>query len=179
MKELVLFALLFAVGISYSEERSQEFTSVVLSNNNKNPNWFKFGEKTYYVDTVFTANWYKALQFCRQQGMQLLSIATKTENDRIGKFLIDNGISYGHYWTSATNLAGDHRWIWLSTGQPMVYTNWDSGEPNSAHNSTENCVEVRHWSSGFTWNDLGCSQNLYFICETVNDCVQTLNAQKN
>ncbi|CAH1099002.1 unnamed protein product [Psylliodes chrysocephalus] len=133
--------------------------------------------KLIMSDTVFKANFYKSLQFCRQQGMHLLSINSKIENDRIGKFILDNGITFGHFWTSASNLAGDHEWIWLSTGRNMYYTNWDQGEPNHAHNSTENCVEVRHWgSSGFTWNDLNCQENLFFICESITDCVQVFRS---
>lgn len=51
-----LFILVFVFNIvASSDGKPNEFTSTVLSSNSnkKNANWFKFGEKTYYIDTVF------------------------------------------------------------------------------------------------------------------------------
>ncbi|XP_056637528.1 perlucin-like isoform X2 [Diorhabda sublineata] len=171
-----VFFFLFISNLFYVtlEESGTEFLSPVLNTNKRTLNWFSFAGKTYYVDTVFKANFYKSLQFCRQQGMHLLSINSQQENDRIGKFIQDNGLGYGHYWTSATNLVGDNEWVWLSTGQNMRYANWYPGEPSgkNSQNGSENCVEARHWAhpSGFTWNDIDCLTERYFICESIEDC---------
>ncbi|XP_056637527.1 perlucin-like isoform X1 [Diorhabda sublineata] len=208
-----VFFFLFISNLFYVtlEESGTEFLSPVLNTNKRTLNWFSFAGKTYYVDTVFKANFYKSLQFCRQQGMHLLSINSQQENDRIGKFIQDNDgasvfpspslhpahslrkrviaartssslaceggdnrLGYGHYWTSATNLVGDNEWVWLSTGQNMRYANWYPGEPSgkNSQNGSENCVEARHWAhpSGFTWNDIDCLTERYFICESIEDC---------
>ncbi|XP_057654301.1 perlucin-like [Diorhabda carinulata] len=170
---IFLFSVLFNP-LTVTLGNDSEFVSPVLTSKKNTPNWFSFAGKTYYVDTVFKANFYKSLQFCRQQGMHLLSINSQQENDRIGKFIQDSGLSYGHYWTSASNLAGDNEWVWLSTGQNMRYANWYPGEPSgkNSQNNSENCVEARHWAqpSGFTWNDIDCLSELYFICESIVDC---------
>ncbi|XP_072396192.1 C-type lectin mosGCTL-7-like [Diabrotica undecimpunctata] len=156
-----------------------EFVFSVLQTIKKSPNWFSWGSKTYYVGTVFKVNFYKAFQFCRQQGMHLLSINSQPENDQIGKFIDDNGLAKGHYWTSASNQVGDGQWVWLSTGQDMLYTNWYPGEPSgkNSKNTSEHCVEARHWAqpSGFTWNDIDCLSELYFICESITDCANAKN----
>lgn len=68
-----------------------------------------------------------------------------------------------HFWTSGTALPSGH-WVWLSSGRPIVYTNWEAGEPNGGV-IKEVCLEMRILNHGLTWNDLGCSSNLYFICE--------------
>ncbi|KAJ8979613.1 hypothetical protein NQ317_010516 [Molorchus minor] len=122
--------------------------------------------------TVFRANFYRAMQFCRQQGMQLVSIQSKAENDRLGRFAEEIGAPHGHYWLSGTNLAEENQWIWLSTGNNFVYSNWHPGEPSGtgSSNTSENCVEARHWGKGFTWNDLRCNAELNFICETLESC---------
>lgn len=58
----------------------------------------------------------------------------------------------------------------MSTGHNIIYFNWQVGEPNNL-NSTENCIEIRNWGkSGYTWNDLNCDTELYFICESLNGC---------
>ncbi|CAH1099003.1 unnamed protein product [Psylliodes chrysocephalus] len=170
----LLFVLnIFEVKPEEYENEHHEFVSAVLKKNKSDPNRFTFAGKHYYVANIFTADFYKAIQFCRQQKMQLLSINSKLENDRIGRFIEDNGMSRGHFWTSASNHGGDGEWVWLSTGQNIVYTNWYPGEPSgiSRENNTENCIEARHFGShGFTWNDLPCHLKAYFICESNSDC---------
>ncbi|CAG9855655.1 unnamed protein product [Phyllotreta striolata] len=148
----------------------EEFVSPVL-NTRKNVNWFNYLGKTYYVDSIFQTNFYRAMQFCRQQGMQLLSINSEAENERIGKFVKDKGYLHNRFWTSATNLATANKWVWLSTGYDITFFKWYPGEPNK-HNNTENCIEVGWFgTAGFTWNDLECSRtDKFFICEATSDC---------
>ncbi|KAG5900637.1 hypothetical protein JTB14_005914 [Gonioctena quinquepunctata] len=173
----ILLMVLIHNSAEPTKANGSEFLSSALSTR-KQSNWLTFAGKTYYFDTVFKANFYRATQYCRQQGMHLLSISNQHENDRIGKFITDNGLTSGHFWTSASNLADPpHEWVWLSTGNHMIYTNWYPGEPNGNTNTTENCVEVRYWGSdGFTWNDLRCSAELLFICESTNDCDHTVSS---
>ncbi|XP_057654302.1 C-type lectin 37Db-like [Diorhabda carinulata] len=156
-------------------ENATEFLSPVLNRPNKRfTNRFSSGGKSYYVDTVFKTNFFKAMQFCRQQGMQLLSISSREEDNRIGNFLRQNGLAHRRYWTSGTNFGDRNQWIWLSTGQDFTFTNWPPGEPsfkNTDHE--ENCVEYLSWGkphNGFAWNDIDCMKEFYFICESSNDC---------
>ncbi|KAJ8940564.1 hypothetical protein NQ318_012963 [Aromia moschata] len=143
-----------------------------LSKRSSSSNYLNFAGKTYYFGTVFRSNFYRAIQYCRQQGMQLVSIPTQAINDRLGKYIGEIGVGNGHFWTSGTNLADVNQWIWLSTGENFVYTNWHPGEPSykNSDNVTENCVEARHFGKGFTWNDLNCFWEAYFICESTSSC---------
>ncbi|KAJ8940569.1 hypothetical protein NQ318_012968 [Aromia moschata] len=137
------------------------------------PNYLTFAGKTYYFGTIFKANFFRAMQYCRQQGMQLVSIPNQAVNDRLGKFAEEIGSHNGHFWTSGTNLGDVDQWMWLSTGNNIVYTNWHTGEPTlkNSVNESENCVEARHFGKGFTWNDLRCEIEAYFICESFeNTC---------
>lgn len=173
LKIILIFVLLNIHSGSLGQDAT-EFVSPVLSTNKKPSNLFSFAGKTYYVSTVFKANFHKALQFCRQQGMQLFSISSKQEDDRIAKYLTENGMAHRRYWTSGTNLADRNQWIWLSTGQDMSFTNWYATEPSykDKDNTEENCVEYLFWDQqrGFAWNDNNCKIEFYFICESAIDC---------
>ncbi|XP_072397762.1 C-type lectin mosGCTL-7-like [Diabrotica undecimpunctata] len=143
----------------------------------KSSNILNYAGKTYYFSTAVKANFYGAFQFCRLQGMQLVSIMNDAENDRLGKFADEIGLKYEHFWTSGTNLANTQRFIWLSTGSAIVYSNWYPGEP-TVHSSdgkdlTENCIEATRTGGpkGLYWNDRYCLDELSFICEKYrNEC---------
>ncbi|XP_053663527.1 C-type lectin 37Db-like [Anopheles marshallii] len=137
------------------------------------PRWtmplLKLGEKRYYLSIFFKANWFKALQYCRFHGMQLASIQTQEENDRLEKYVKDYGLATEHFWTSGTDLAEEGSFFWVSNGRPLSFTNWNAGEPNNfryENGEEEHCLEL--WNrdgKGLKWNDTPCSFETYFICE--------------
>ncbi|KAG5900635.1 hypothetical protein JTB14_005912 [Gonioctena quinquepunctata] len=159
-----LFVLSIANIVFVEGQNETVFTSSVLVKK-KPTNYLEFAGSKYYIHTIFKTNFFGAMQYCKQQNMELLSIETQAENDRIGLFLVEKGLTYGHFWTSASKHA-NNRWVWLATGQNIAYTNWYWTEPNNIPFLNENCIEVRHeGTSGFTWNDLNCMNELLFICE--------------
>ncbi|KAJ8940568.1 hypothetical protein NQ318_012967 [Aromia moschata] len=121
-------------------------------------------------DQKLDSSYFRAMQFCRQQGMELVSIPTQAVNDWIARTAEELGLR-GNFWTSGTNLGDLNQWVWLSTGENVVYTNWYPTEPSNLvkDNVTENCIEIRHFGE-FRWNDLSCRWDAYFICESVDDC---------
>ncbi|XP_052566496.1 uncharacterized protein LOC120429201 isoform X5 [Culex pipiens pallens] len=129
----------------------------------------KLGEKRYYLSIFFKANWFKALQYCRYHGMQLASIQSQEENDRLEKYVKDYGLAAEHFWTSGTDLAEEGSFFWISNGRPLSFTNWNAGEPNNfryENGEEEHCLEL--WNrdgKGLKWNDTPCSFETYFICE--------------
>ncbi|XP_049546974.1 uncharacterized protein LOC125957954 isoform X3 [Anopheles darlingi] len=137
------------------------------------PRWtmplLKLGEKRYYLSIFFKANWFKALQYCRFHGMQLASIQSQEENDRLEKYVKDYGLATEHFWTSGTDLAEEGNFFWISNGRPLSFTNWNAGEPNNfryENGEEEHCLEL--WNrdgKGLKWNDTPCSFETYFICE--------------
>ncbi|XP_018569918.1 perlucin-like [Anoplophora glabripennis] len=137
-----------------------------IDNNTPSLQLTNFENKGYYVQSIFTANYFQAMQFCHYHGMRLLSITSKKENDFIeGKIRKMN--LEGHHWTSGTILPSPDPWIWMYTGNSMIYTHWDIGEPSlSVGNSSEECLEVRIIRGGLWWNDLNCLGLLNFICDT-------------
>lgn len=79
-----------------------------------------------------------------------------------------SGLGHETFWVSGTDLAEKDRYVWMSTGEPMVYTNWSNGEPNhvvTENGEVEHCVHFQPQNLGSTWNDNICSYPTYFICE--------------
>ncbi|CAG9839349.1 unnamed protein product [Diabrotica balteata] len=171
-KIVLLWFMCYICSVHLQKQSDSAFVSPILQTNRRGPNWLTHKGKTYYINNVFRTNFYRSLQFCRQQGMHLLSLKNQEESDLIKNHIETNaGFKHRGYFTSGVNLVGDDQWIWLSTGLDMTYTNWYPGEPSgkSSSNVTENCMEIREWG-GFTWNDLNCQLEAYFICESAREC---------
>ena len=58
----------------------------------------------------------------------------------------------------------DGRFFYDSTDEPIIFTNWVSGQPEGR--SSQNCV-IYDWREAHKtkWHDGSCSHNLRFICE--------------
>lgn len=128
----------------------------------------KINEKTYYIETFFKANWYRAGQFCRYHNMHLASINGQEENDEIGKRINETGLNSEHFWTSGNDLAQNNSYVWLTTGESIIFDNWQDREPNHlvVQGEEEHCIEVDGIKNpDFRFNDALCSKEFYFICE--------------
>lgn len=81
-----------------------------------------------------------------------------------------SGYGHEHFWTGGTDLAEEGSFFWMSSGRPIVFTNWNAGEPNNfkyENGEEEHCLEL--WNrdgKGLKWNDSPCSFETYFVCET-------------
>ncbi|CAH1099004.1 unnamed protein product [Psylliodes chrysocephalus] len=159
-------------GTKCQDDSEGLYTSKVLRNNNSL--LLEYEDSRYFFNTEFEANFFSAFQFCKKRNMELLSIESADENNRIGLFLVEKGLSALRFWTSAVNLVSPTAWIWLATGKEIKYFNWDNGEPTGNIpfvSNYENCIQARHEGNrGFTWNDLNCHFKNYIICEAPITC---------
>lgn len=55
----------------------------------------------------------------------------------------------------------------MGNNKLATYTNWAPDEPNN-RDKTEKCIHMYDTCVGMKWNDLKCSDELYFICERDN-----------
>ncbi|KAK4025292.1 C-type lectin Cal-like [Daphnia magna] len=147
------------------------------------PCW-QINDKCYCVIKQLKT-WVTALHFCRQFGMELLSLETEEEEKNLANFLksqkfhIDGGTSFHWaFFMSGNRLYGKRTtWMWAGLGTPMTRkVAWSKGEPsrtlgNSHPVLQEECLD---WSfrnlapvTGTpTWNDMTCDHSLRnFICE--------------
>ena len=87
----------------------------------------------------------------------LVTITSQAETD----FLVTNGLTPAFYWIGGSQPLGQtgaaSNWSWV-TGEPFVYTNWETGEPNDYYGpASEQYLEF--WLTPGKWND----QNSTFL----------------
>lgn len=64
-------------------------------------------------------------------------------------------------WLSASDIRHEGKWIWMTTGAPLLYNNFADGQPDN-YGGKENCLEL--WPNN-KWNDGICDLKAYFACE--------------
>jgi len=129
----------------------------------------KLGSKNYYIGIFFKANWARSAQYCRYHGMHLASIDNAQDQKQLEEHIESIGLGHEHFWTSGTDQGEEGQFVWMSSGKPLGWENWNAGEPNNYEyegGEREHCLEL--WNrdgKGLKWNDSPCSFETFFICE--------------
>ena len=90
--------------------------------------------------------------------MELATVHSESENALLVTAAAGNKV-----WIGGTDAASEDTWKWDSTGTPLWYTNWYSGQPDDA-GGNEDCMEFNYRSSG-KWNDATCTIKLKYVCQ--------------
>lgn len=122
-----------------------------------------------YIDADYTnysdKSWDAAQAICAQTpGGHLVTITSQAEYDFVYNSVMPgtwDAYSTQPRWIGLNDKAVEGTFAWV-TGEPVLATAWNSGEPNDS-GGNEDCVEMK-WSGG-AWNDLDCTKTRPFICE--------------
>ncbi|CAB3985203.1 macrophage mannose receptor 1-like, partial [Paramuricea clavata] len=110
----------------------------------------------YYDNSTNGQNWLDAQYTCRyNKKAKLVSVQSKEENEFV-KTISKNAIWLG---LEAKGVFRGHVW---SDGQPVGYTNWDVGQPDS-YNGLDACVEINP-DTGL-WSDRPCNEIKDVVCK--------------
>ena len=104
--------------------------------------------------------------WAQNYGANLISLQSATENACIVSELNANSFG-GVIWIGFNDVANEGSHVWYDQS-PIVYTNWNGGEPNNSGN--EDCVQI--YPDG-KWNDLNCSSGGSKSVIEVNLCPVT------
>ncbi len=128
-------------------------------------NALKYNGNYYYVYEVNNIEtWEEAQKYCEAQGGYLATITTQEENNAIYTYLKGQGIKNAYF--GATDKGIEGKWEWI-TGEPFVYSNWGSSEPNDEGGNEDYIMFYENYLNG-EWNDgyaVDFSTAHIFICE--------------
>ncbi|XP_073828635.1 lectin subunit alpha-like [Musca autumnalis] len=123
----------------------------------------------YLIETAASNNWLQAMGQCSRRGLQLVVINNEIKNNALVDLIKSNfgtlhDFWIGHHDEFNTKNDTDRSWYSVATGEPITYSNWNSGEPNN-YNGPEHCTELKS-NTNYKWNDEPCDAiSVGFICE--------------
>merc|ERR1712126_80738 len=111
-----------------------------------------------------TYTWEEAIQFCYEQGGELVEIRQVQEMEDLISFLLtlENHESAHSWWTAGTDAGREGRWIWPSSFSNVESYIWGAGEP--AGGVKQNCLCLFHPDS-YKGHDAECANSYMPICQ--------------
>ncbi|XP_067257475.1 macrophage mannose receptor 1-like [Chanodichthys erythropterus] len=120
-------------------------------------------QRQYHIINV-KKNWTEAQRYCRENYTDLATVDNMNDINEVKKIM-----TYERVWIGLQKTGVD-KWHW-SSGDPALYLNWATGQPNSG----AYCAVMRNGQ----WYDYSCSNSLTFICSSSNNGLVFVNQQKN
>jgi len=120
--------------------------------------WIKNPTNGHYYALTPHLTWMQAEAWTQEWGGHLVTLRNWEEELWIKDIFGRNE----YFWIGSNDIEAEGNWVW-SSGEPVVYTNWNEGEPNNCGDcgGPPNCcpedAAVMNWAhSGFGdyWNDL-------------------------
>ncbi len=132
----------------------------LLNSASFNPDGFSFYgelEGHLYFRAQQPGTWFQARDLSTSAGGHLVTITSALENA-----FVHGAFPAQHQWIGFTDELGETNWQWI-TGEHVVYTNWQVGEPNN-----QNIEHYGEMQVDAGWNDLNGTAIYPFLLEFDN-----------
>ncbi|XP_022088512.1 macrophage mannose receptor 1-like [Acanthaster planci] len=117
------------------------------------PDWGRYDGHCYSLNTT-KMDLLTAESSCRSVGAELATIEDRNTNNFIRGYMHEVAPSENRIWIGLSDRTLEGWFSW-SDGEPVTFTNWDSGQPD---NGDENDCTEMHIDSGY-WRDTKCTGN--------------------
>jgi len=106
--------------------------------------------------------------------MELATIKSQAEEDTLTAYLRTLSSTVGYaagFWIGAINSIDNTGFYWLSTGEPVVYNAFITGQPDFL--GSEHCLSwyIVTANTTFGWNNYNCDAELNYVCQSLVRCV--------
>ncbi|XP_017768250.1 PREDICTED: lectin subunit alpha-like [Nicrophorus vespilloides] len=132
----------------------------------RSPLQYEFKDKLYYFETFYKASWFKAFMACSKNGMELWSIDSDEEFDKVHKYVKEK-MEYKKdlmIWTAGA-MKDKGQFYWMNTGNPVRSSRWWPTSPSN-YDGRQFCLHIWLTEGKFLLNDFRCDMESYFICES-------------
>ncbi|KAK2840185.1 hypothetical protein Q5P01_013925 [Channa striata] len=127
-----------------------------LTNKSCPVGWTMFSGSFYFLSSL-SDSWTNARRDCQNKGADLVVIDSLKEQNFLSELInVDT-------WIGLSDRDKEGTWKWVDES-PLIFTNWDNGEPNNLKPDGEDCAEIRV-QKGHKWNDKPCELSQRWICE--------------
>jgi hypothetical protein len=182
---LIMLAILLAVVVLFSPNNTA-ISVADTGTRNIEEAWIWNPSNDHYYMLTESMSWTEAEAWSQERGGHLVTLRNWEEElwikDKFGRDEL--------FWIGFNDIEEEGNWVW-SSGEPMVYTNWQIREPNNC-DDWPNCYPedsaVMNWGTnakiggqwfnycGDYWNDLDSSQTHRGVAEIVPDYILTISS---
>ncbi|KAK7508249.1 hypothetical protein BaRGS_00000488 [Batillaria attramentaria] len=126
--------------------------------------WIQFEESCYVFLDESGIPWTSAKVMCEALGGSMLEVTSSEENDFVKSHTNEN------VWLGLNDMVREGQWVWVSTHEQAVYTNWAPGQPDDSHSheSGQDCAYLEgstgHWDDH--WCEITAGWSMSVVCET-------------
>jgi hypothetical protein len=142
--------------VCFGQEVYLSTVNSMVDQNTQFPGYTYSGQlnNSFYFISNGTSNFSMANQSCTDIGGHLVTISSVEEHNLVA------GMSSSNIYIGLTDAASEGNFQWV-TNEPLIYTNWGSGEPSNSGNNED----YVHIQTNNVWNDVSGVEQYFHVCE--------------